>query len=193
MNRMKSGVLLRIALSGLLLLARDGMAEEALGEGTLGMACRKIESLETETGGKLLKDLSRSPDGRVVGYHSERTRHGIQADIFYSCLTAKSVVVSMSVYMNTAFLSGQDGAQVIEMEIESAKRAGYKVCREFEERAPEKRPPGEDYLDLIHFLKHTVVLRNGSREYVVEWITVGNGPRLGVHVGPKAYMPAHCK
>jgi hypothetical protein len=203
MNCMKGGVLSPIALSGLLLLARGGMAEEglveeglveeALGEGTLGMPCRNIvKKLETETGGKFTGPTPQS-DGRVT-YHAERTRHGYYADAFYSCSNAKSVVVSMSLYMQ--IMSEQDRAQVARMEVESAKRAGYSVCREFHEIGQEPPQKGvSPYEDLrgIHFEEHTVVLRKGSREYAVGHVLVGGGA-VSVAVGlNKTYMAVHCK
>jgi hypothetical protein len=191
MNCMKGGVLWRIAFSGLLLLARVGMAEEALGKGTLGMPCLDIEKVETETGGKFTdlfppqdkRDLFPSLDG-LVSYTFDRTRRGYKTIAGYTCLTAKSVVVAMKVQI---YVPPQDIAQVARMEVESAKRAGYKLCREFEEI-------GGNPSVLIYSHKRTVVLRKGSREYAVEqWLLGTNGPPVVVSVGPKAYMSVHCK
>jgi hypothetical protein len=83
MTGMDGGGVLRLVLSGLLLLARGGMAEEALGEGTLGMSCLSIEKLETETGGKFKGLFSLEglvPPSRyngIVGHMFDRTRHDV--------------------------------------------------------------------------------------------------------------------
>ena len=164
------------------------------------MSCLNIEQLETETGGKftgLFPDpnvdmkavfgASWSWGGRFVTHTFDRTRHGTKTFADYNCDTAKSVVVSMSVTIDV--WPPETRPQVARMEIESAKRAGYKLCREFEDIGGD---PPESPLAEVLYRKNTVVLRKGSREYVVEWITAGNGSPLRVAVGPEAYMTAHC-
>jgi hypothetical protein len=175
-----------------------GMATKALGDGTLGMSCRNIEKLETETGGKVSGlGASRSQNGKFVGHSFYSTRYGYPTFASYTCDTAKSVVVSMRVqYLE--FRENQkplDRAQVARMEVESAKRAGYKVCREFEEPSREADPPGDDFIEMIHFSQSTVVLRKGSREYVVERnpVCFGSCPAVMVSVGTKAHTTVHCK